>query len=299
MITLAALADLANAHRAALEEPIANFVLAGRSFDTDHEPLVMGVVNLSRDSNYRESIAVGTASAVRKARVQHAQGAHVIDVGAESSRPDASRLGAAEQARTLVPVVEQLSADGIPVSIESYEPSVVRAGLEAGAKLVNLTGSQSDDEMFALAAEFDAAVVMCHVLGAHARDLDGSDVEDDPVPTMIDGFGRRIERARALGVTQVAIDPGVGFGFRMDDPNSRARHQATTLVNSFRLRSLGVPICQALPHAFDIFEDHFRHAEGFFAVLAHLGGAGIYRTHEVPVINAVLEALRFFSVAPE
>jgi len=299
MISLSALARLAGEHRDDLDLPVAPLRLAGHVYDTDREPLIMGVVNLSRDSNYRESIAVDTASAVRKARVQIAEGAHVVDVGAESSRPDASRLSPPEQTRSLVPVVEQLAADGVPVSIESYDASVVRAGLKAGASLLNLTGSQSDDEMFSLAAEYGAAVVMCHVLGAHARDLDGSDVEADPVPTMLDGFGARIERARELGVTDIAIDPGLGFGFRMDEPRSRARHQATTLLNSFRLRRLGVPICHALPHAFDYFEDQFRSAEGFFAVLAHLGGTGIHRTHEVPLTRAVLAALHAFSPVPD
>lgn len=299
MISLGELARLAAAHEEALDLPIASFTLAGRTFETDHEPVIMGVVNLSRDSNYRESIAVDTESAVRKAQVQHAEGAHVIDVGAESSRPDASRLAPVEQTRTLVPVIEQLADAGVPVSIESYDPSVVRSGLKAGARLLNLTGSQSDDEMFSLAAEYDAAVVMCHVLGAHARDLDGSDVEADPVPTMLESFDVRIERARELGVADIAIDPGLGFGFRMDDTRSRTRHQATTLLNSFRLRPLGVPLCQALPHAFDFFEDQFRHAEGFFAVLAHLGGAGIYRTHEVPLLRAVLSSLQTFDVTPD
>ncbi|WP_235736501.1 dihydropteroate synthase [Nocardioides alcanivorans] len=274
MISLSGLARLAAEHSDELDHPVAPLRLAGTTYDTDRDPLLMGVVNLSRDSNYRESIAVDVESALRKARVQFAEGAQLIDIGAESSRPDASRLPASEQARSLSPVIEQLADDGIPVSIESYETSVVRAGLKAGASLLNLTGSQSDDEMFALAAEYDAAVVMCHVLGAHARDLDGTDVEDDPVPAMLEGFAARVARARELGVTDIAIDPGMGFGFRMDDPRSRAHHQATTLLNSFRLRQLGLPICHALPHAFDFFEDQFRSAEGFFAVLAHLGAPG-------------------------
>ncbi|WP_110208885.1 dihydropteroate synthase [Nocardioides daejeonensis] len=298
MITLAGLAALAAEHGEELRHPVAPFQLAGRSFDTDTEPLLMGVVNLSRDSSYRESIAVSIDSAVRKGRVQAAEGAHLIDVGAESSRASAARLTAPEQLRTLVPVIEQLAADGIAVSIESYEPSVVRAALKAGAALLNLTGSQSDDEMFALAAEYDASIVLCHVLGPHARALDGSDVDPDPVPGMLEGFAPRIERAREIGVRDIAIDPGMGFGFRLDDQRARASHQATTLLNSFRLRRLGVPICHALPHAFDFFEDQFRSGEGFFAMLAHLGGTGIYRTHEVPLTRAVLDALHHFTVEP-
>jgi dihydropteroate synthase len=122
------------------------------------------------------------------------------------------------------------------------------------------------------------------------------DVDTDPMPRMLKRFGARIDRARELGVTDLVIDPGLGFGFRLDDQRARARYQAVTLLHSFRLRRLGVPVCHALPHAFDVFEDQFRSAEGFFAVLAHLGGAGMYRTHEVPLVRSVLDALGAFGV---
>lgn len=220
----------------------------------------------------------------------------VVSGSLESSRATAVTVDAEGQKRMLLPVVEALASDGIAVSVESYEASVVKAGLEAGACAVNLTGSQDDDTMFGLAAEHSAAVVLCHVLGPHVRALDGSDVDTDPVPRMLERFGARIARARELGVTDLVIDPGLGFGFRLGDQRSRARYQAVTLLHSFRLRRLGVPVCHALPHAFDVFEEQFRSGEGFFAVLAHLGGAGMFRTHEVPLVRSVLDALGTFDV---
>lgn len=294
MITLSSLAKLAEEHADDLHHQVAPFVIAGRGYDTDHEPVVMGVVNLSRDSTYRESIATGTDSAIRKARVQHAQGAHVIDIGAESSRAVAAIVAPAEQACALVPVIEELTAGGVPTSIEGYDPVVVTAGLNAGASVINLTGSNNDDIMFNLAAEHRAAVVLCHVLGPHARALDGREVDADPIPGMRDTFAERISRARELGVSSLAIDPGLGFGFRLNDQRSRADYQATALLNSFRLRSLGVPICHAMPHAFDMFEDQFRSAEGIFTVLASLGSTGIYRVHEIPLVRATLDAMHTF-----
>lgn len=298
MIDLAALAELARRHEGDLGAPIAPLQVASRAIDTDERPVLMGVVNLSRDSSYRESIAVSTESAVRKARVQSAAGADIVDVGAESTRATAARADLAEQQTLLTPVVEQLTADGIPVSVEAYQEPVARAGLKAGACLLNLTGSDDDDRMFTLAAEHGATVVLCHVLGPNARALTGDLVDADPIPRMLDTFGQRIERARRLGVPSLAIDPGLGFGFHLDDQRARARHQATALLHTFRLRRLGVPICHALPHAFDIFEDQYRSGEGFFAVLAHLGGTGVYRTHEVPLVRSVLDALRFFTTGP-
>lgn len=73
------------------------------------------------------------------------------------------------------------------------------------------------------------------------------------------------------------------------------QHQTKVILNSFRLRELGFPICQALPHAFDLFEDQFRTAEGFFAVLASLGGVGVFRTHEVAQVRAVSNAMHILS----
>ncbi|KAJ1684739.1 hypothetical protein LUZ63_020010 [Rhynchospora breviuscula] len=258
----------------------------------------MGVVNLSRDSTYRESVAPTTASAVRRGLVMAAQGADLVDVGAEGSDASNARVGAEEQEAQLLPVVERLAAEGVLVSVESYTPRTVEACLRAGAGVVNLTGSEHDEEMFALAAEHDAGVVVCFVQGTHARDLATDDVEADPFPAMEEQFAARVAAARAAGVRGIAIDPGLGFGFRLDDPVGRARHQSSVLLSSFRLRRLGVPLCHALPTAYDLFEEQLRTAEGFFAVLSSLGGTGIHRTHEVPHVLAVLGAMHELPVLP-
>src|SRR5699024_2119763 len=130
----------------------------GRCFDTDREPVIMGTVNLSPDSTYRESIAPTPASAIRKGRIQAAQGAHLIDLGAESSGARASLVSPAEQVAAIVPVVEVLAAESIPTSVEAYDPVVVQAALFAGASVVNLTGSEHDDQNFALVAEHKASL---------------------------------------------------------------------------------------------------------------------------------------------
>lgn len=300
MISLAGLARLAAAFPDDLElldHPVAPLTLAGRVLDLDARPAVMGVVNLSRDSTYRSSIAPSVEAAIRHGRVMAAQGADIVDVGAESTDNRTRRVPVEEQIGLLVPVVEALAADGIVVSTESYEPPLTRAALEAGSRVVNLTGSADDDTMFTLAAEYDAAVVLCHVTGTHARSLDGAPLDPDPVPAMLDAFGARLERARALGAEQVVIDPGVGFGVvGGDSPAERTARQTKILLHTFRLRSLGVPVCHSVPHAFDLFEDQFRTGEGFFTVLARLSGTGLLRTHEVPHVVAVLRAMTELSV---
>lgn len=292
MLDLASLAALVAQHGDCLTHPVSPIRIAGRWHDLDADPLIMGVVNLSRDSTYRDSVAVSTQSAIRRARVMAAQGAGVVDLGAESSTMAAARVGSADQAHALVPVIEALTADGVATSVEAYSPHVVESCLNAGASVVNLTGSVDLERIYELAAEKDAAVMLCFVPGANVREVGQVVLDGDPLPALIDYFGARIEQARAHGVTNVIIDPGLGFYYsNLTDPLIRSRHQAQVLLNSFRLRTLGVPICQALPHAFDLFEEEFRTAEGFFAVLAALGRVNVLRTHEVARVRASLRAL--------
>ena len=97
------------------------------------------------------------------------------------------------------------------------------------------------------------------------------------------------------GVEKILIDPGLGFYYRnLQDSAVRVRHQMSVFLNSFRLRTLGFPICHALPHAFEYFGEEVRCAEPFFAVLAALGKTDLFRTHEVPRIKAVLDTLRVY-----
>jgi dihydropteroate synthase len=296
VIDLRALAELAAAHPDDLDHAVAPLTIRGRTFDTDDRAMVMSVVNLSQDSTYRSSIVPTPADAAPRGRVHVAQGADLVDIGAESTTTKAARVTAADQIAQLVPVVEELAAEGVLVSTECYDVEVARATLKAGAALLNLTGKAADDPVFELAAEHDAAVLLCHTEGANPRDLDGADLDADVVPRMLDGFARRLERARELGVTALVIDPGAGFHFGVaQTPQERLQHQTRMLLQTFRLRSLGVPVCQSVPHGFALFQDEFRTGEAFFTTLARLSGAGMIRTHEVPRVVPVLRALRGLS----
>ena len=292
MISLSSLLALAERYRDELESPVAPLRLGDRVFDLDRMPVVMGCINLSRDSTYRESIAVSAGSAVRKARVMTAQGAGLVDLGAESSTAAAARVGPDAQLALLLPIVEELADERVLVSVETYDPRVAERCLGAGAAAINFSGRQDGDAICALVAEHRATLILCHVPGANAREISDLAV-DDPVGMLQTHFEPRIDLARKHGVENIVIDPGLGFYYRnLTDPAVRAPFQAAMLLNTFRLRRFGVPVCHAMPHAFDLFEDQFRTAEGFFAVLAHLGGTSIYRTHEVPHVVAVLQALR-------
>lgn len=299
MITLADLGSLHLEYGDAWAAPVTPVVFDGPqgSFQVGDGPItLMGCVNLSRDSTYRESVATSPADAVRMGRIQVAQGAAIVDLGAESSNAKAARVGADDQIATLVPAVEGLAEHAI-VSVETYEPRVVKSCLAAGAGILNMTGREHEDEMLTLAAEHDAAVVMCFGDAANVREPTDVPPDDDPIPVLLEHFAVRLDRARALGVDRVIIDPGMGFHYgNLLDPLGRARHQTRVLAQTFRLRELGAPVCNVLPHSYDIFGDEFRKAEGFYAVLAALGGAHLLRIHEVPHLRVVLNALSALEV---
>lgn len=296
MIDLADLAALHDRYAADLALPVAPVAVTDDVVIGDDEVTLMGVVNLSRDSTYRESIAGSTAAAVHKARVQTAQGAAIIDLGAEASGDDAHRAGPGEQLEKLLPVVEQLAADTV-VSVETYRPQVVRAVLDAGARMINLTGREDEDEMLTAIAEHHATVLMCFGTSANVREQEPLPQADDFVPFLVDHFAERIEHARSLGVERIVVDPGMGFTFPNLGGVERARLQTRTLTQNFRLRSLGVPTGSVLPHNLDIFEDEFRKAEGFFAVFARFGRVHLLRVHEVPHLRTVLRALDTLEVS--
>jgi dihydropteroate synthase len=289
MISLESLSNLHLQHAQALNAPVAPLKINGKPIE---QAALMATVNLSRDSTYRESIAINTDAAIRKSRVYFAQGADLIDIGAESSTAKASRVSAHDQIKQLVPVIEQLTTDSIPVSAETYEPEVVKACLKAGASVLNFTGTEHEEQILDLASEFDATVILCYVGGANVREITDLELDQDPIPRLQEYFAKRIDTALKHGVRNIVIDPGMGFYYRnLVDPLTRVRHQTKVILNSFRLRELGYPICQALPHAFDLFEDEFRTAESFFAVIASLGGVNLLRTHEISKVNAVLRAI--------
>lgn len=291
MFSLRDLARLHEEHRADLDHPVETVELPHGVRIGDGPVTLMGTVNLSTDSTYRESIAYSTDSAIRLARIQIAQGARIVDLGAESSANGTAEISAERQLASLRPVVEALAGEAV-VSVETYHPSVVEGCLQAGARVLNMTGRHHEEEMLRLAAAYDAAVVLCYGEAANVRTPSEIALDGDPIDHQLAHFAPRLERARELGVTKVVIDPGMGFEYRnLEDHQVRARVQARMLLQCFRLRRLGVPVCTVLPHSPGLWESEFRKAEGFYAVLAALGGAQLLRVHEVDHLYAVLRTI--------
>lgn len=186
---------------------------------------------------------------------------------------------------------------GIAISVETYEPIVVKASLEAGARVLNYTVTAHQEETLQLAGAAQANVILCYVGGANVREITDLEVNKDPLPGLIECYADRIDTGKKCGVTNIIIHPDMGFYYgNLVNPEVRGRHQTHVILTSFRLRRLGYPIYQTLPHAFDLFEGELRTAEGFFAVVAILGGVNLMRTHEVARVHALLHAINSLSI---
>ncbi|MEY2466339.1 MAG: dihydropteroate synthase [Verrucomicrobiota bacterium] len=295
MLKLEQLSELLEKNRAAVSMRVQEFSIGGKQFNFNSAPSIMGVINLSPDSWYRESVCLTTESAIQRGRILHEQGADIVDIGAESTLAHAARVDEAVQNSKLIPVIKGLRETGVLVSVETYQPAVTRTCLEADANILNLTGNEGSDELFRMVAAHEAAVIICYVQGKNVREVGDFNFSADPTEMMREYFARQIEIATRNGVEKIFIDPGLGFYYRnLQDSAVRVRHQMNIFLNTFRLRTLGFPVCHALPHAFEFFGDEVRCAEPFFAVLAALGKTDLFRTHEVPCIKAVLETMKVF-----
>jgi dihydropteroate synthase len=292
MLSLEQLRDLAQEHAGSLGAKVREFEVKGRKVSSGERRSIMGVINLSVDSWYRESVCPTVEGAIRRAFVLEAQGADIVDIGAESTLGHAARLDEGLQGSKLLPVLEGLKELKIPISVETYNLAVARRCLEAGARVINLTGTEETEGFYRLAKEFDAVVIVCFVQGRNVREVGDFSFERDPVEFMYEYFAREAERAEKVGLQKVFIDPGLGFYYKnLQDSAVRVRHQMKTFLNTFRLRALGYPVCHALPHAFEYFGQEVRSAEPFFAVLAAMGKTDLFRTHEVAKVKAVLDTL--------
>ena len=298
MLDLRELADLVAQHGDALDAEVRKFEIGGRRFSGHPEADLMGVVNLSPDSWYRESVCLTVDAAIQRGLRLFAEGAAIVDIGAESTLPEAELVDEGGQLERLLPVIEGLAQnpDRGLVSVECHDLGVAAACLKAGAKIVNLTAAQDSGNFYQLAQDHGAGVVACYVQGGeHVRAVGDFALADDHVSVLREYFSREAETAERCGLERLWFDAGLGFYYKnLSDSAQRVAYQMRTFLQSFRLRELGWPICQALPHAFEYFADEVRCAEPFFAVLASLGKTDLIRTHEVSRVQAVLKTLAVY-----
>jgi dihydropteroate synthase len=173
----------------------------------------MGVVNVTPDSFSDGGLSFATDAAVAHGLALFEQGADIVDVGGESTRPGAARPPVEEELRRVLPVVRRLAAAGGTVSVDTMRAEVAARAIDAGARLVNdVSGGLADPEMLPLMARADTPYVAMHWRG-HAAGMQANAVYDDVVTDVIDELRLRIEAALAAGIRpdRLIVDPGLGF----------------------------------------------------------------------------------------
>ena len=181
--------------------------------------LLMGVVNVTPDSFSDGGQFASTESAVAHALQLAGEGADIIDIGGESSRPRATPVDEAEELRRVIPVIEGLAGKlSIPISIDTVKPGVAARALQAGASIINdIAANRTDPEMWRLAAETGAGYVAVHMQGS-PQTMQENPAYADVLAEVGEFFGERLNRLLSCGVNgeQVALDVGLGFGKRIE-----------------------------------------------------------------------------------
>jgi dihydropteroate synthase len=199
--------------------------------------LVMGVVNVTPDSFSDGGDFLDADAAIAHGLALVADGADLVDVGGESTRPGAARVDAAEELRRVLPVVRALAAERVVVSVDTMRASVAAATLEAGAAMVNdVSGGQADEAMARVVADAGSPYVVMHWRG-HSVHMAGRAVYTDVVTEVVEELRTRLDTLAAAGVDldRVVVDPGLGFA-------KEAAHNWSLLAHLDRLQVLGRPL---------------------------------------------------------
>ena len=263
---------------------------AGRILKLDRAR-VMGIVNVTPDSFSDGGAHASTDAAVAHGLALAAQGADILDVGGESTRPGAAPVPLEEELRRVVPVIERLAREtALPVSVDTRKPEVMRAAVQAGAGMVNDVGALRGDGALETAAALGVPVVLMHMLGEPGSMQDDPRY-DDVVAEVHRFLAERIFAAELAGIARknIVVDPGFGFG-------KTTGHNVLLLAGLERFAELGVPLLAGLSRKRSIGELTGRAVPGervAGSVAAHLlaaqRGAAIVRVHDVA---ATVDALK-------
>jgi dihydropteroate synthase len=244
-------------------------------------PKIMGVVNVTPDS-----FSDGGRFANRDAAIEHAhrlleEGADLLDIGGESTRPGADEVPAALEIERVVPLLEALFPTGVPLSVDTSKPEVMRAALAAGAMIVNDVCAFATPGAAELVAQSDCGLIVMHMQGT-PRTMQSAPAYRDVTREVAAFLKRRVAELQASGIDarRIAVDPGFGFGKSVE-------HNFTLLRELPQLAQLGVPLAVGLSRKSMLGAATGRgvserlHASVAAAVLAIEGGARLIRVHDV------------------
>ncbi|MCK4606362.1 MAG: dihydropteroate synthase [candidate division Zixibacteria bacterium] len=259
-------------------------------------PLVMGVLNVTPDSFSDGGLHTTVAAAVEHALRMEQDGADIVDIGGESTRPGAEPVGEDKERQRVIPVIQRLrDLTDIPVSIDTYKAGVAQAALEAGADIVNdVSALRFDPDMAGVVARSKAPVVLMHMAGT-PHDMQNDPQYRDCVEEILEFFDERIAFCNRQGIdkTKIIIDPGIGFGKRLSDNLEILAH-----FRQFTRFSVPVIIGASRKSFIGMLHDSEKSAHerlGGSLAAAAVGvmkGAAIVRAHDVPETVEAMKVLQ-------
>ncbi|HKO88240.1 MAG TPA: dihydropteroate synthase [Burkholderiales bacterium] len=248
----------------------------------------MGIVNVTPDSFSDGGKYFDPAAAVARARALVAEGADILDIGGESSRPGAAPVALAEELARVLPVLEGLSGIAVPISVDTVKPEVMRAAIGAGASIINdITALKAPGAMEAIAGSA-AAVCLMHMQG-EPRSMQANPQYEDVVTEVSDYLAERVDAALKAGIARerIMIDPGYGFGKTLE-------HNIRLLRGLPQLAALGVPVLAGWSRKSSLGKITGRVAEERMPASLAAGllcvqyGAKILRVHDVAATRDVI-----------
>lgn len=213
---------------------------------------VMGVINMSPESNNVHTVARDVDDACAMADRYRSSGATVIDIGGQSSHYSNPTIEATLEIERLAPVVERLVADGHVVSVDTWKPEVADVMVGLGAAILNDTGGLADPRMARIVAESGVTAIAMYIEGSNPHDVAEVEITEDKAAVTAHRLAGRLAELEAMGITDVIVDPGIAINYR-GDYLAYTKMQMEVIRGLDRLRPLGRPILVPIPRK---QEDH-------------------------------------------
>jgi dihydropteroate synthase len=261
------------------------------------ETVVMGILNVTPDSFYSGSRVGSVDEALRRTEKMLREGAKIIDVGGESTRPGSDPVSEDEEKKRVIPVILAIS-EKFPeaiISVDTYKSSVAREAVEAGARIINdISGGYFDPKILEVAREYGTGLILNHIRG-NPKTMQTNPYYEDAVKEVKGELLERVERAKRLGIEEdrICIDPGIGFGKRLED-NLKLIKYANEFVNTGYVVIYGVSRKSFIRMAlgYEEPEERLYATLGVHAYL-YLKGVHILRVHDVRETVDVIRILKF------
>ncbi len=241
-------------------------------------PIVMGILNLTPDSFSDGGQYARTDKAIQRVEEMISQGAQIIDIGGESTRPGSSFISADEELNRIMPIIEALPKDSYPISVDTNKPAVQTAVLEAGAHIINdiMGGTPA---LYQTAQQYQAGLVLMHT-SSTPIDMQQKTDYQDIITEIQNYFHQKLQELQKFNIPKLWIDPGIGFGKTLQQNLTIMRQ-----INSFALESCGLLLGSSrkswIDKLYSVDTEHRLGASLASIIMGYLKGVEIFRVHDV------------------